>query len=176
MALLTKPSEIYRDSFLQALAEFRVESYASARSVARRFSLKEITEHFDTFVHYLRNQADPMKVKPGWVPTSELWLIDEDVYIGGLSLRHTLDEYLLQMGGHIGYEIRPTRRRQGYGRLILQLGKEQAKVLGLQRILLTCDENNLASRKIIEANGGVLENLIVLKDWPERMCRYWIQL
>lgn len=176
MAFLADPSEIYRDSFFQAFAEFRAEGDASARSAARGFSLKEVAEHFETFVHSLRDQADPMKVKPGWIPTSELWLIDEGAYVGWLSLRHTLGESLLQIGGHVGYAIRPARRGQGYGRRILQLGRERAKALGLQRILLTCDENNLASRKVIEANTGVLENIIVVENWPERICRYWIYL
>jgi predicted acetyltransferase len=176
MAFLTEPAERFRDSYLQALAEFEAEGRDSAESAARRFDLKEVAGHFDRFVQYLRDQADPLKVKPGWVTSSEFWLVEEEAYIGGLTLRHSLDEYLMQMGGHIGYEIRPSRRKQGYGRLILQLGLEQAKALGLQRILLTCDEHNLGSRNIIETNGGVLENIIKVQDWPGRVCRYWIAL
>jgi predicted acetyltransferase len=176
MAFLTEPSESYRASYLQALAEFEAEGRNSAEGAARRFDLKEVAAHFDRFVQYLRDQADPTKVKPGWVTSSEFWLIEEDAYVGGLTLHHTLDEFLFQVGGHIGYEIRPKRRRQGYGRLILQLGLEQAKALGLERVLLACDEHNLASRKIILANRGVLENIIEVEDWPERVCRYWIAL
>jgi predicted acetyltransferase len=91
-------------------------------------------------------------------------------------LRHELNERLLQMGGHIGYEIRPSRRRQGYGKLILKYGLEQAKAFGLERVLLTCDEDNLGSRKIIESNGGRLEKIIEVEGWPEQVCRYWIYL
>ena len=87
-----------------------------------------------------------------------------------------MNEHLLQMGGHIGYEIRPSRRGQGYGKLILKYGLDRAKAFGLERVLLTCDEDNLGSQKIIEFHGGMLENSIQLKGWPAKVCRYWIQL
>jgi predicted acetyltransferase len=76
----------------------------------------------------------------------------------------------------MGYTIRPARRRQGYGKLILKYGLEKAQAFGFERVLLTCDEDNLSSRTIIEANGGTLENIIQLHDWPAMVCRYWIQL
>lgn len=84
MVFLADPSEIYRDSFLQAFAEFLAESDASARSATRGFSLKEATEHFEAFVSFLRDQADPMKVKPGWVEmicSSRNWSEKADVWL-----------------------------------------------------------------------------------------------
>ena len=80
------------------------------------------------------------------------------------------------MGGHIGYEIRPSRRKQEYGKLILKYGLEQAKAFALERVLLTCDEDNLGSRKIIESQGGKLEYIIEVERWPVPVCRYWISL
>ncbi len=170
MAFLTEPSERYQASYLEALQEFQAEGRHLEPP------LEEIAADFARFVQHLRELADHTKLKPGWVPGSDFWLIDGSDYIGRLSLRHELNEHLLQMGGHIGYEIRPSRRRQGYGKLILKYGLDRAKTFGLERVLLTCDEDNLGSRKIIESQGGMLENIIELERWPVPVCRYWISL
>ncbi len=87
-----------------------------------------------------------------------------------------MNEFLLMMGGHIGYEIRPSRRKQGYGTEILRLGLEKAKELGLQRVLVTCDEDNIGSKKIIEHNGGKFENAIVMEGDTVKKLRYWIDI
>ncbi len=168
MAFLTAPSEKYRGSYLAALREFQAEG----RNLSPSF--EEVTTDFQSFVQHLLDRADRSKLKPGRVPSTEFWLIEEGDYVGSLSLRHELNESLLDKGGHIGYKIRLSRRRQGYGTLILRCGLEQAKTLGLERVLLTCDEDNLGSRKVIEANAGALENIIQVDGWPKRVCRYWI--
>ena len=170
MAFLTDPSERYQDSYLAALQEYQAEG----RHL--ELSLTEVAASFDDFVQRLRGQADRTRLKPGRVPHWHFWLIDGDDYIGRLILRTGLNAHLHQMGGHIGYDIRPSRRRQGYGQLILTYGLERAKAFGLERVLLTCDEDNLASRRIIESHGGVLENIIEVEQWPAKVCRYWIQL
>ncbi|GAC1390750.1 MAG: GNAT family N-acetyltransferase [Ktedonobacteraceae bacterium] len=170
MAFLTDPSERYQESYLEALREFQAEG----RHL--ELSLTEVAASFGDFVQRLREQADPTKFKPGRVPNWVFWLIDGDDYIGRLILRTGLNEHLLQMGGNIGYEIRPSRRRQGYGKIILTYGLDRAKDFGLKRVLLTCDEDNLGSRRIIESHGGMLENIIEVEQWPAKVCRYWIQL
>src|SRR3989344_8456793 len=81
-------------------------------------------------------------------------------YIGRLSIRHKLNDHLLKIGGHIGYDIRPSKRSRGYGTAILRLGLPKAKELRIERALLTCNENNIASLKIIEKAGGVLESKV----------------
>ena len=170
MAFLTNPSERYQVSFLKALQEFQAEG----RDL--EISLEEVAANFGNFVQHLREQADRAKIKPGRVPNWHFWLIDDNDYIGRLILRAEMNAHLRQMGGHIGYEIRPSRRRQGYGKLILQYGLDRAKTFGAERVLLTCDEDNLASRGIIEFHGGVLENIIEVEQWPAKVCHYWIQL
>ncbi|GCE31809.1 hypothetical protein KDA_72930 [Dictyobacter alpinus] len=170
MASLTLPLEEYKDSYLEALGELQAEGRQ------QHLSREELAIHFASFVQRLRDQADIARIEPGHIPFSEFWLIDGNAYLGMLVLRHTLDEDLLQKGGHIGYVIRPSSRQQGYGKLILSYGLAKAKARGLERVLLTCDEDNASSRAIIEANGGVLENIIQIERWPAPVCRYWIQL
>jgi predicted acetyltransferase len=113
-----------------------------------------------------------------WVPSTVWWLVEGEEYIGEVSIRHWLTVSLRVFGGHIGYTIRPSRRRQGYGTLILQLALEKAREMGLERVLLTCHARNVASRRVIEANGGVLQDQIVLKVRGEARptLRFWIGL
>ena len=110
------------------------------------------------------------------VPHSLLWLVEGDQFVGEVSIRHELNAWLRAAGGHIGYGIRRSRRRRGYGRLILALALEECRRLTIERVLLTCVEDNLASARIIEANGGRLEDVIDDPDGRGRLRRYWISL
>ena len=170
MHFLVEPSVTYRDSFIQSVQEFQAEG----RQLY--YDLNSLTDDFGVFVQELHDAKDRARLKPGRVPASEFWLIDDDEFIGRLSLRHELNEYLLKMGGHIGYEIRPSKRRQGYGTDILRLGLEKARELGLLRVLVTCDEDNIGSKKIIEHNGGMFENAIEIEGDPVKKLRYWIDI
>jgi predicted acetyltransferase len=95
--------------------------------------------------------------------------------LGTARLRHRLNESLRNAGGHIGYDIRPSERRKGYGNAILAMVLPRARELGLRRVLLTCAADNVASARIIERNGGVLESRGRLPDGRE-LLRYWIDL
>lgn len=168
MPFLTDPSMLYKESFLEAMREFHAED--------RNLELDE-RDLATNFRHYIQGWHDrKVNPHPSKVPESIFWLIAQETFIGRVSIRHTLNESLLQFGGHIGYEIRPTKRQQGYGKEILRLGLEQAREIGLSRALVTCDDNNIASAKIIEANGGVLENIILLAGRDIATRRYWITL
>ena len=87
-----------------------------------------------------------------------------------------LNDYLIKEGGHVGYGIRPARQRQGYGRLILALALDECRSIGLARVLVTCLQDNVASARIIEANGGELENVIADPASRGPLRRYWIAL
>ena len=78
---------------------------------------------------------------------------------GLLTIRHRLTPSLLNLGGHIGYDIRPGARRRGHATAMLAAARPVARELGIDPVLITCDENNTGSRKVIEANGGVLEDI-----------------
>jgi predicted acetyltransferase len=165
---LARPAVIYKASYLAALQEF----HAEGRNL--QWDYREVAHNFDHFVQRLRNRRD--NPAPGKIRESHFWLISDGEFVGRLSLRHQLTSALLQWGGHIGYEIRPSRRRQGWGKTILRLGLDKAKAGDLHRVLVTCDDNNIASAKIIEANGGVLENVVLLSGHEVATRRYWIAL
>ena len=134
----------------------------------------------ENFAKYVQDRIDWKEGKnlpKGWIPSSEFWLVRGKYgLLGTSSLRHTLTEHLRNIGGHIGYNIRPSERRKGYGTLILALTLEKARELGLKRVLVTCDEDNIASAKIIEKNGGRLENTYISKELKQPKRRYWIEL
>ncbi len=169
MLFLVEPSLTYKDSFIAGTRE------SQAEGLELFFNLDKISKDFEALLQ-LFDANKRVKTTPDRVPMSDFWLIDGDEYAGRLSLRHTLNDALLLWGGHIGYQIRPSKRRRGYGKEILRLGLIKAKELGLNRVLVTCDEDNTGSLKIIEYNGGKLENIIEVKDSPVRKMRYWIDI
>ena len=108
------------------------------------------------------------------VPNPFLFAFAGPRIVGRVSIRHELNEFLLRIGGHIGYTVVPEFRRQGYATEILRQSLEIVRLrFGLSRVLVTCDDDNLGSIRTIEKNGGVLENLVSGPDLkPKR--RYWI--
>ena len=95
-------------------------------------------------------------------------LLNYSEFIGRVSIQHTLTDHLKE-GGHIGYYIRPSKRKLGYGKKILELSLVEARELGLRKVLVTCDNDNICSQKIIEANGGILENVVdAANDRPRK--------
>lgn len=165
---LAQPDILYRDSFLAGLQEFHAEG------MHLEWNDEALAGHFENFVQSLRNRD--RIYTPEQVPDSTYWLIVGGEFAGRVSVRHTLNDNLKRFGGHIGYEIRPSFRRRGYGRLIGQLGIEKARGLGLQRVLITCDDDNIASAKIIESLGGVLQDKIQNEGRPALTRRYWVDL
>ena len=131
------------------------------------------------FNHYVQRLADEEKginLKPNYVPCHHFWLIDErEQILGCLRIRHTLsNHFLLIEAGHIGYDIAPTFRGKGLGTMMLKLALPRAKQLNIDKALITADEDNIASRKVIEANGGQLESIITGTVFPYRIARYWV--
>jgi len=113
----------------------------------------------------------------GWVPGTTYWLIrDGKTIVAQSNLRHRLTPSLERVGGHIGYATRPSERRKGYGTLLCALTLQKARELGLKRVLITCDADNLASARIIEKNGGRLENQELSQATGKLKNRYWIEL
>ena len=127
-------------------------------------------EAFGAYLRKLEREAAGVDLEPGHVPQTVYWLWRDETPVGVIKLRHRLNDALRRHGGHIGYSVRPGERGKGLGTLMLKLVLLEAKKLGLERVLLTCFETNLASRHVIENNGGVLEKV------EEDTCFYWITL
>ncbi len=162
------PSVKYQKSYLQALEEGEGEVSRTLLSKPKE------GESFAEFVKNLQDMAEGLNLPAGFVPATEFWLVDNGEFIGRVSIRHSLNSNLLKLGGHIGYYIRISKRKMGYGKIILKLALLKAKKLGLTKILITCDDTNFASAKIIEENGGVLENKVEVGDNLPKKRRYWI--
>jgi len=131
-------------------------------------------EAFARFVRMLDNCEHGITAE-GYASTTSYFVIDEaGRLVGAVSLRHYLTVEGFRSWGHIGYGIRPSERRKGYGVQALRLALEQAKVKNIRRVLIGVHESNTASRRTAENCGGVLENIVRLEDDPEPVCRYWI--
>ena len=131
-------------------------------------------DHKD-FDYYIAN-LETKEETDRWVPDSVFFCydIDRDIYVGAVNIRHRLNDSLLFTGGHIGDGIRPSERRKGYGTAMLALALDECRKLGIKRVLMTCDKDNVGSAKAIQKNGGVKENEVIEDGVIEE--RYWIEL
>jgi predicted acetyltransferase len=123
------------------------------------------------------NNRNGIDLPAGMVPETAFWIInDNDEYVGRISIRHMLTGNLRTFGGHIGYNIRPSHWRKGYATEALGLALLEANKIGLNKVLVTCDKDNIGSKKVIEANGGVLENELMNPESGVIKLRYWMDL
>ncbi len=183
---LVDPHVRFHRSFLEALDELTAageELYARLPSWpaegafqgidVRRESLTS-PEAFAAYCEFLLEQRDPGTPRPrAYVPSTELWLAEGpglEEYLGRISLRHELTEPLLEWGGHIGYVVRPSARRRGLASAALAGMLEVSRRQGIDPVLVTCDVDNVASRRTIEGAGGRYEDTRLGK------LRYWIDL
>jgi predicted acetyltransferase len=174
MVELIKPSIEYKDSFLEAVREYQEEkARVLVDSAVYKLNADELEKDFDSFILKLENAEKGIDLPEGYVPHTELWLVDNGKYIGTIDIRHVLNKHLEEEGGNIGYSIRPSERLKGYGTEILRLGIIAARSMGVERLRVTCDDLNTGSAKIIEKNGGILEGKIVNSKGILKR-RYWI--
>lgn len=127
------------------------------------------------FIDYVTErlaQEDPStELEEKWVHCTSRWIVPADgtdEILGFLAIRHTLNRFLFDQGGHIGYSVRPGARGRGIASAALALGLEEARALGIDPVLITCSESNGASRRVIEKAGGTYD------DIREGTRRYWI--
>lgn len=131
---------------------------------------------YQQYLELLRKVAKGEGLNPGWVPATALFAFVGGEIVARLSLRHTLNDFLRKIGGHIGYGVMPAHRRKGYASRMLKESLPIAKKLGLDRVLVTCDNENVGSFKTIEAAGGVLEKEIEQEAGKPPKRHYWIAL
>lgn len=169
---LIKGTHVYKEQIIDMLKEWKAynDTHDTNCSPAAIFK-----NSFDDFDHYLSN-LDIINPKDGFVPDSVFFCIDEErnVMVGAVTIRHYLNDYLMLYGGHIGDGIRPSERRKGYASQIIGLALLECKKLGINKVLMVCDKDNIASAKSILKNGGILENEV--NDKGKIKQRYWIDI
>lgn len=121
-------------------------------------------------------EARGIGLPPGRVPADFLVAEVDGVPVGRVSIRHQLTDYLLEVGGHVGYAVAPEFRRRGYATQILEQSVARLAALGVEEVLVTCDEDNAASARTIEKVGGVLEDVRPQPDGGPAKRRYWIRV
>jgi predicted acetyltransferase len=181
---LSEPDPALQASYLAALEELTAEGNGHFLAMVHApepgyagadFTLETLADPatFAAFCAREVSLARPDSPRPtGWVTGTYLWMVDDTTagpeVVGRISLRHELTPWLLEVGGHIGYAVRPSARRRGHATRALGLMLPVAAERGLDRVLVTCDLDNEGSRRVIEANRGVLEDVRGSKR------RYWI--
>jgi predicted acetyltransferase len=174
MPRLCPPAVDVHASFVEAMAEFRAEGRGDADDDSMvGHEIRDPSWHtaqgFAGFVAALRDDAVTPR-QAGWVTCTTWWWCEGSTYLGRIALRHELTRHLREVGGHIGYDVRPTARRRGHATAMLAATLPHARAMGIDAVLLTCDVDNVASRRVIEANDGVLAD-----EFDGRL-RYWIRL
>jgi predicted acetyltransferase len=167
MLTLVKLSSKYRSHMNDMMNEWSLTGEEIIPYSIRRLDYRD----FDS---YLKGFDDEEKGLPGFVPATTLFGLDteKDAFVGAVNIRHRLNDALLFNGGHIGDGVRPSERRKGYATKMVALALEECRKINLDRVLMVCDKQNIASAKSILKNGGVLENEIEVDGKIEQ--RYWI--
>lgn len=168
---LVLPTPEYKDKLMDYKREF-VENGDSMDGTAGLRNAETFEEWYSSFCDNLKEET----VRDGLVPATTYMAIstDDERLIGMIDIRHRLNDYLLNFGGHIGYSIRKSERQQGYATEMLSLALRECIKLNIKKVLITCDKDNIASAKTMINNGAILENEISEDNRITQ--RYWITL
>lgn len=160
------------DKYKMHLYDMMDEWYASGEKIIP-YAIRKCDYHdWSTYVDTIEVKDDTGRL----VPDSTYFCLDEerDIFVGAVNIRHYLNESLLKNGGHIGDGIRPSERRKGFATEMIRLALAECRKLGIEKVLMVCDKDNIGSAKSIIKNGGILENEIEEEGIVEQ--RYWITL
>jgi predicted acetyltransferase len=171
--VLLNPDPSHKEAAREFIAEFK--EHASTPHGAA--GLEKHGEDYEGWLKKLEREGDERTVEPEKVPASTWFAVrkEDNRIVGMINIRHRLNGYLLNRGGHIGYCVRPAERRKGYAVEILGLGLGQCRVLGLKKALVTCGKNNIPSARTIQHHGGILENEVFDEESSAWFQRYWIE-
>jgi predicted acetyltransferase len=168
---LIEPTVELKSEFLEMVEEFIAESKKVIDGIG---SIDK--DDFENSVSRVKDHSRGIGLPEGWVPASTYWLISQGHIVGTCNLRHRLTNALRKFGGHIGYSMRPSERQKGYATQMLYLVLEKARALGIKHALITCADDNIASARVIEKNGGKLADKTKREGSKELTRRYWIDL
>ena len=169
--ILVKPDLSYADEIIK----YKEESSAESPIINGSAGLDRLSS-IEDWLEELNKRSCEDTVPKGLVPSSTyLGVREKDNYIVGMiDIRHYLNEYLTQVGGNIGYSVRKTERNKGYAKQMLKLVLEKCKELKIKKVLITCDEDNIASEKVILSANAKFEDIRCIAG--ENIKRFWIEL
>ncbi|MET8153504.1 GNAT family N-acetyltransferase [Actinoplanes sp. NPDC049668] len=174
MAELIAPTARLHRAWLRSRDEWGRDTHQDGAGL-RAGDEVDTPDGFAAWVRRLLIESDPaVPVSEGWVHCTYWWIVEDGEVLGAIALRHELNDFLARAGGHIGYGVRPSARRRGLASFALGEVLRQAGKLGLDRVLITCNVSNEASRRTIERNGGVLED--IRETEIGRLRRYWVDV
>ena len=170
---LIKLTKEYESQLGEMIEEWKVDIIANNTNHSPWAIFKNDYHDFENYLKNLEIKEETDRL----VPDSVFFLLDTErqILLGAVNIRHWLNEELLISGGHIGDGIRPSERRKGYATEMIRLALIECKKLGLDRVLMVCNKDNLGSAKSIINNGGILENEITNPDGSVEQ-RYWIEV
>lgn len=169
---LVLPTPDYKEKIMDYKREF-IENGDSMHGTAGLRKAETFEEWYSAFCDNLKEET----VREGLVPATTYLAVDtyNERLIGMIDIRHRLNDYLLSFGGHIGYSVRKLQRHQGYATEMLALALKECSKLNIKKVLITCNNDNVASAKTIINNGGKFENEIQEEN-NNIIQRYWISL
>ena len=169
--ILVKPDLSYADEIIK----YKEESLAESPIINGSAGLDRLSS-IEDWLEELKKRSSEDTVPEGLVPSSTyLGVREKDNYIVGMiDIRHYLNEYLTQVGGNIGYSVRKTERNKGYAKQMLKLALGKCRDLKMKKVLITCDEDNIASEKVILSANAKFEDIRSADG--ENKKRFWIDL
>jgi predicted acetyltransferase len=170
--VLKEPSVEIKDKILEFAKEGRENSGLKYPVIITKIT----DENIDEFLLKLNNSSKGIELKDDQVPSSWFFVFKNDDIVGTINLRHSLSEKLFYFGGHIGYFIKEQFRGIGIATKALSLCIDNAKGLGIDSLLLQCYKDNIASRRVIEKNGGIAESDFVHNESGKLVTRFWIDI
>lgn len=160
------------EKYKKQLNDMMDEWIASGEKIVPWAIIKTDYHNFEKY----KQEIETINENEKYVPDSTFFCLDLDrnIFVGAVNIRHYLNDQLLLNGGHIGDGVRPSERRKGIATQMIGLALEECKKIGIDKVLMVCDKNNIASAKSIINNGGILENEIIIGD--KLIQRYWIEI